>query len=233
MENIMKNIIINNIKNTMKQTSLIFALSLCSLLVAQEADMQDAKELQESNTKEVTIKQDSMMEEMERENEYILIPSLGYSSLGVTTGLDFMYRKSNGFALLTNLNFAVPTVNLGGAIFTSELYFGYALRKNSFYVSFLSGLWVGGGTHFVAWEEHPARDKFMNGRLLVLPSLMMTFALRNDFMYFFNDKLGLHVCHTHGFGFYTHAVAMDRRNYSKDLTRYYSFMVKLGLAIRV
>lgn len=216
-----------------KKINLIFVMSvfLCSLIFSQEGSVQEVDGMQESNKQE-NIKKEYINEGVQ-ENEYILIPSLGYSSLGVTTGLDFMYRKENGFACLTNLNFSVPIVKLGGAIFTSELYLGYALKKNSFYVSFLAGPWVGGGTSFVGWSDHPRRKQDMNGRLLTIPSIMITFALRNDFMYFFNDKFGLHFSHTHGFGFITHAVAMDRRNYPKDLTRYYAFMVKLGLAIKV
>jgi len=217
-----------------KKINLIFVLSifLCSLIFSQENEMQEVDGMQERNKQE-NIKKEYVNEDNADENEYILIPSLGYSSFGVTTGLDFMYRKENGFAFLTNLNFSVPTAKLGGAIFTSELYIGYALKKNSFYVSFLAGPWVGGGTSFVGWDDHPRRKEYMNGRLLVIPSIMITFALRNDFMYFFNDKFGLHFSHTHGFGLCTHGVAMDRRNYPKNLTRYYAFMVKLGLAIKV
>ena len=220
------------LKNSMKITSLIFVLSLCSFIFAQENEMQDIREIQESNTTK-HIKHDNIAEDEHEESEYILTPSLGYSSLGVTTGLDFMYRMQNGFAVLVNLNFSVPPINLGGAIFSSECYLGYTLKKNKFYVSFLAGTWLGGGAYFVAWNNSPSRKDFMNGHLQTVPSLMITFALRGDFTYFFNDKLGLQFSHAHGFGLLTHAVAMDRRMYPQDLTHYYSFMLKLGLAIKV
>ena len=86
---------------------------------------------------------------------------------------------------------------------------------------------MGGGAYFVAWNNSPSRKDFMNGHLQTVPSLMITFALRGDFTYFFNDKLGLQFSHAHGFGLLTHAVAMDRRMYPQDLTHYYSFMLKL------
>jgi len=228
-------------KNTMKKVSCVFVffMFVSVFIFSQESKIQEDREMQESAVRKENINKDYRQENSAdkqdaeiSENEYILIPSLGYSSLGVTTGFDFMYRH-NGLAVLTNLNFSVPITNFGGALFTSELYIGYALKKNRFYASFLAGTWVGGGTFFVGWDDHPRRKEAMNGKLLTIPSIMLTFALRGDLMYFFNDKLGLHFSHTHGLGYYTHAVAMDRRNYPASLTRHYVFMIKLGMAIRV
>lgn len=224
---------------TIKKVNLIFVFLffVCSLTfsqenVVQEVDEDETNTVQEETTKKTAYKEDKTGNE-ETGEEYILLPAIGYSSLGVTTGLDFMYRKQNGFAALTNLNFSVPLSNLGGAIFSSELYLGYTLRKRSFYASFLAGTWLGGGVHFVGWDDHPRRKEYMNGRLLTIPALLLTFAVRNDFMYFFNDKLGLLFSHAHGLGAYTHGVAMDRKNYPAYLAYPYVFMLKLSLAIRV
>lgn len=248
---IMQNVVKMANLRRLAKTHLIFLFLLCciSFLLSEENSMNDArevnKEMQESDTKEENNINNSIEEDQKGEvaneeqsvevleNEYILIPSIGYSSLGASVGLDFMYRKPNGFALLTNLNFSVPTVNFGGAIFSTELYIGYSLKKNKFYTSFLLGTWLGGGSAFVEFVNHPLRKAYMNGDLRVIPSLLFTFALRGDFTYFFNDKLGFNISHAHGMGVFTHAVAMDRRRYPSYLNHYYIFMLKVALAIRV
>ena len=208
----------------MKKTILfLIFLFVCLFIFSQESE---GEELVENNTKKINMKENT-----QEANEYMFVPTFGHSSVGITTGLDFIYRKSNGFTIVTNLNLSVPeTAEMGGIIVTSEYYIGHTLKQGNFYASLLAGTWLGGGVSFHGYDSR-MRNGSSTRKLIAQPEIIVTIALRGDYTFFFNKKLGIHFSHAHGFGPAGVAFAMDARNYPK--ARLYSFMLKLGLAIKV
>ena len=168
------------------------------------------------------------------ENEYFLSPTLGWGPVGAVASLDFMYRKYNGFAMFVNFNLAVPFAPKGGIVTFSELYFGYSLKKGNFYATFAGGLWAGGGLGFYRYKTE--RDKkyeierplaFGNDSPTTLYVLTM-FALRNDYTYFFNEKIGINASHTHGFGLSACRWILDDNN-----LYVYNFLLKFGVTFKI
>lgn len=169
------------------------------------------------------------------ESEVILIPSIGFGALGADTSLDLMYRSHNGFAMFMNLNLAIPLTPMGGVIGTSEAYFGYALKKENFYFVLTAGTWLGGGVSFYGHSTYVYKKEFMSCPLDVRYSILVMFAIRNDFTYFFNEKLGLSISHTHGFGLHASPWLLNYVKHDSHEPDFYvySFMIKAGLAIRI
>ena len=145
-------------------------------------------------------------------NEYFLSPTLGWSPIGAVTSLDFMYRKHNGFAMLINFNLAIPFTPKAGIITFPELYLGYSLKKGNFYATFTAGLLAGGGL----------------GSAPVSISVLILFALRNDYTYFFNEKVGITASHTHAVG-----LNMIRWILDDDNLYLYNFLLKLGVTFKI
>ena len=111
------------------------------------------------------------------------------------------------------------TNKLGGIIAHQELYFGYALKYNNLYVALAGGIWGGAGVTFYKLEE--------NSNLKTEINFLILFGIRNDYMYFFNQKIGFSFSHTHGFGVHYGRWVLD------DRIRYYSFLIKTAVAFRI
>lgn len=162
-----------------------------------------------------------------KRNEYIIMPMIGFGVMGTTTGFDFFYRHSSGFALFCNLNISIPTARMAGLLVHPELYLGYSLKRGNFYANFTAGAWGGGG--FYPYDYRLKRN--VHGELVAkredFPIFMGFFGIRNDYLYFFNDKLGINFSHTHGFGIYV------GRWFTYDIMVSYGFMAKMALAIRL
>ena len=159
-------------------------------------------------------------------NEYFLSPSLGWGPVGAVTSLDFMYRKHNGFAMFINFNLAIPFTPKAGIVTFSEIYFGYSLKKGNFYATFAGGFMAGGGLAFYRYEK-TKRLGFGNEASTSLYVLAM-FALRNDYSYFFNEKVGINISHTHGLGLITCRWILD------DEHMYiYNFLIKVGPTFKI
>lgn len=222
----------------MKKTSLILFFSVFSLFVfSQEQNLLDAKTNSIKETKVSQTKENDPKNFNNKENDHIFIPTLIFSRLGVGAGVDFMYRKRNGFAMFINLNLAVPfTAPLGGIIATTEVYFGYAIKKGGFYAVFSAGPWVGGGVSFYAYTSPENREAWMRGPFEAYTSIMFALSFRNDFMYFFNSKVGINFSHTHAVGAHTADWGDDLMviHYKgNSMISLYYFMLKLGIAIKV
>ena len=222
----------------MKKIFLTLVFSIFSLFVfSQEQDIPNTKT---SDIKKVETSQENSTQNFDDEqNDYILIPTLGFSRLGVGAGLDFMYRKENGFSMFVNLNLAVPLppmASLGGFIATTEVYFGYAIKKGGFYAVFSGGSWMGGGIIIEGYATHGSKEFLMHGPLNAWNSIMFALAFRNDFMYFFNSKVGINFSHTHAVGAHIASWKNDLMaiNYNgQRLIVPYYFMLKLGVAIKI
>lgn len=222
----------------MKKAFLALFLSIFSLFVfSQEQDVSNTDDIREA--KLFQDQGDGRRDFDNEQNDYILIPTLGYSRLGANTGIDFMYRKENGFAMFINLNLAVPLqpiAKLGGLIATTEVYFGYAIKKDGFYAVFSAGPWIGGGVTIHGYAKHTSRDFFMNGHLEAFPSIMFALSFRNDFMYFFNSKVGINFSHTHAVGAHIsswHSNFMVVNYKGSDFISPYYYMLKFGVAIKL
>ena len=161
-------------------------------------------------------------------NEYFLSPTLGWSPIGAVTSLDFMYRKHNGFAMLINFNLAIPFTPKAGIITFPELYLGYSLKKGNFYATFTAGLLAGGGLAFYKYQktEYPGYGGL--GSAPVSISVLILFALRNDYTYFFNEKVGITASHTHGVGLNLIRWVLDDEN-----LYLYNFLLKLGVTFKI
>ncbi len=161
-------------------------------------------------------------------NEYFISPTLGWGPVGVVTSLDFMYRKYNGFAMFINFNLAMPFTPRIGIVTFSEFYLGYSLKKGNFYATFTGGLWAGGGLAFYKKERttYPSYGGLdaTNTNIFVL----MLFALRNDYTYFFNEKVGITASHTHGVGLNLIRWVLDDEN-----LYLYNFLLKLGVTFKI
>ena len=162
----------------------------------------------------------------ERE-EYFIYPTLGFGATGATTGFDFMYRAPNGFALFCNLNLSIPIAPMAGIVVHPELYIGYSLKHNDFYVSFAGGMWGGMGVAYYGYDL----SKDAHGKTVVKESRGMEFmallGIRNDYMYFFKEKVGFNFSHTHGFGVHYGRWVLE------DIINYYSFLIKMSIAFKV
>ena len=169
------------------------------------------------------------------ESEMILIPSIGFGAVGVNTSLDFMYRASNGFAMFVNLNLASPLTPMGGLIGFSEAYFGYALKKEGFYFVITAGTLFGGGASFYGYSNYLYKKELMSCPLDARYSILVMFAIRNDFTYFFNEKIGLSLSHTHALGLHQSPWLLRYVNHDsrKPDFHIYSFMIKAGVAVKI
>jgi hypothetical protein len=162
------------------------------------------------------------------ENEYFLSPTLGWGPVGATASLDFMWRLHNGFAMLINFNLAIPFTPKGGIFPFSELYFGYSLKRGNFYATFAGGLMLGGGLGFYRYEKWVYPGYIGVGSSPVSIFAMALFAVRNDYTYFFNEKVGIIASHTHGVGFNGFRWILD------DKKLYlYNFLLKIGATFRI
>lgn len=169
---------------------------------------------------------DSAVEVSPKKSEYFLMPTLGFGPLGVNTSLDVMYRHQSGFGMLINFNIAVPLAPYGGIIPSSELYLGYVLKKGNFYTSFVAGIWVASGVSFYG-EEVKKRAGNRDVSIILGAAVLGMVAVRNDYIYFFNDKVGINFSHTHGLGI------QYSRYFIYDEPQIYSFWLKMGVAVRI
>ncbi len=160
-----------------------------------------------------------MEESQEKISECFIYPTLGWGAVGINTGFDFIYRHKSGFALFCNSNISFPLNKLGGIIAHQELYFGYALKYNNLYVALAGGIWGGAGVTFYKLEGNSNLEKGIN--------FLVLFGIRNDYMYFFNQKVGFSFSHTYGFGVHYGRWVLD------DRIRYYSFLIKTAVAFRI
>lgn len=160
------------------------------------------------------------------EDEYFLSPSLGWGPVGAVTSLDFMWRCHNGFAMFINFNFAIPFTPKAGVITFSEFYLGYSLKKGNFYATFTGGLLAGGGLAF--YKRKRTRDLGFGGEAHTSLFVLTLFALRNDYTYFFNEKIGITASHTHGVG-----LNMIRWILDDDNLYLYNFLLKVGISFKI
>ena len=162
------------------------------------------------------------------ENEYFLSPTLGWGPIGVLSSLDFMYRNRSGFAMFINFNIAVPLTPKGGIVTFQEFYLGYSLKKGSFYATFAGGLWAGCGLGFYTQDRtiDPSYGGIDSDRTSLF--VLTLFALRNDYAYFFTEKVGITVSHTHGVGLNMIRWIVDDKN-----LYIYNFLLKIGATFRI
>jgi len=169
----------------------------------------------------------SAQEVEEKTSERFLSPTVGFGAPGASTGVDFVYRHSSGFVVLCNLNVSIPIAPMAGFVIHPELYLGYSLKRNNFYVSFAAGLWAGGGMSFYGYESH----RNVHGGSDLTPESAInaigTFGVRNDYMYLFNEKMGVTFSHTHGFGIQV------GRWFLEDSFSFYTMMLKFGVTFKV
>ena len=159
---------------------------------------------------------------IEKRSEHFVAPTVGFGAPGVNVGVDYTYRHSSGFAVFCNANFSIPIARMAGIIFHPEIYLGYSMKRGNFYVSFGAGVWGGGGIAFYGYGPYSGNTSGINFVEVDFGML----GIRNDYMYFFNEKMGLSFSHTHGLGIYFGRWFMD------DQISYYNMQVKLGLAFR-
>ena len=188
----------------MKKFFLVIALSalFCSVVCAKGGDEEDSR-------------------------EYFIYPTLGFGAIGATTGLDFMYRAPNGFALFCNLNLSIPLTPMAGIVVHPELYIGYSLKHNNLYVSFVGGIWGGMGVAYYGYELSRDVHGKVHARANGYEEFLALFGVRNDYMYFFKEKVGINFSHTHGFG------AHYGRWVLEDIINYYSFLIKMSVAFKI
>jgi membrane protein len=160
-------------------------------------------------------------------NEYIISPFIGFGAIGVTTGFDFMYRHRSGFLTLLNLDISVPVSAMGGLAGQGELLFGYSIKRNNLYVGFSAGFWGGAGATFSGYELSYKYDPKGKVKLQHYPVFLILLAIRNDYTYFFNEKVGITASHSYGVG--VHAGSWI----TFDLLSMFSFMAKVGVAFKV
>ena len=162
-----------------------------------------------------------------RKSDHIISPFIGFGAIGFTTGLDFMYRHRSGFLVLFNADVSVPMSSMGGIVGGGELLFGYSIKRNNLYVGFSGGFWGEGGVTFhgynLSYKYNPKGDI----ELINYPAFLILFAIRNDYTYFFTDKIGITASHSYGVG--VHAGSWI----TFDLLSMFSFMAKVGVAIKI
>jgi len=163
----------------------------------------------------------------EESSERFISPTIGFGAPGVSTGVDFMYRHKSGFVAICNLNVSIPISPLAGFIIHPEFYAGYSLKRNNFYASFSGGLWAGGGMSFYDYRlvKNEKGDRNLEPEWDI--AVIATFGIRNDYMYFFDDKMGITFSHTHGLGIHA------GRWFLEDTFSFYTMMLKLGVTFRV
>lgn len=157
----------------------------------------------------------------EKRSEHFIAPTLGFGAAGVSTGFDYMYRHYTGFTVFCNANFSIPVARMAGIVFHPEIYLGYSIRRGNFYVSFATGIWTGGGVAFHTYGTYLRSDTNFE------PTVFGMLGIRNDYMYFFNEKMAISFSHTHGLGVYY------GRWFTEDFISYYNMQVKFALAFRV
>ena len=177
--------------------------------------------LQFSYTEEV-----SSNKELQK-NDYIISPFLGFGAIGVTTGIDFMYRHRSGFLVLFNLDASAPVSAMGGIVGGGELLFGYSIKRNNLYVGFSAGFWGAGGTTFIGYNLSYRYNPNGQIKLQYYQVFLILFAIRNDYTYFFNNKVGITASHSYGVG--VHAGSWI----TFDLLTMFSFMAKVGVAFKI
>lgn len=162
-----------------------------------------------------------------KENEYIVSPFIGFGAIGVTTGFDFMYRHRSGFLVLCNVDVSVPIAKMSGILGGGELLFGYSIKRNNLYVGFSAGFWGEGGVAFqgykLSYKYNPSGDV----ELRYYPAFLALFAIRNDYTYFFNDKVGIQASHSYAIGL--HFGPWIRY----EMMTMLSFMAKVGVAFKI
>ena len=160
-------------------------------------------------------------------NDYIFSPFVGFGAIGVTTGLDFMYRHKSGFLTLFNADISVPVSAMGGIVGEGELLFGYSIKRNNLYVGFSSGFWGGGGITFLGYDLSYTYNPKGVLELKHYPVFLVLFAIRNDYTYFFTNKVGIMASHTYGVGMHVGSWI------TFDLLTAFSFMAKFGVAFKI
>ncbi|MGP1521561.1 MAG: DUF2715 domain-containing protein [Treponema sp.] len=170
---------------------------------------------------------DTSFSSTETKNEYIISPSIGFASIGFNTGLDFMYRHRTGFLVLCNLDVSVPITAMGGIVAAGELLFGYSIKRNNLYVGFSGGFWGGGGESFQGYELSYKYAPSGKITMTHYPAFFNFFAIRNDYTYFFTQRIGITASHSYGIGI--HAGPWI----TFELLTMFGFMGKVGVAIRV
>ena len=160
-------------------------------------------------------------------SERFLSCTLGFGAPGVGTGLDFVYRHRSGFTFLSNFNVSIPIAPMAGFFLHPEFYAGYSFKHNDFYVSFVGGLWVGGGANFNGYELR--MNEYGKSDLIPIsaPVVIASFGLRNAYMYLFNGKMGITFSHTHGLGIHV------GRWFLEETFSFYTMMLKFGLTFKV
>jgi len=154
---------------------------------------------------------------------HFLIPSIGYDSFIIANtgylGLDYMYLRSNGFALYFNNAFLFGTaegstgsrnhygseryVKYPALAYTFELLFGYSGKIGAHRIGFGLGFQGAYGTIM----EYGA------------------FAMRFDYSYFFKDNLGINVSLSDGVGF-TEGMGANAESINR-------FSLKVGMSFKL
>lgn len=160
-------------------------------------------------------------------NEYIISPFIGFGAIGVTTGFDFMYRHRTGFLLLCNVDISIPVSGIGGIIGEGELLLGYSFKRNNLYVGFSGGFWGGGGVAFHGYKLSYTYDTKGEINLKQYTAFLALFAIRNDYIYFFNDKIGITASHSYAVGLHFGPWI------TFESMTMFSFMAKVGVAFKI
>ena len=159
--------------------------------------------------------------------EYIITPFIGFAAIGVTTGFDFAYRHRNGFLLLCNVDLSIPISGRGGFLGGSELLFGYSIKRNNLYIGFSAGFWGEGGTSVQGYRLSYSHNPQGIVTTEYSPAFLAVFAVRNDYTYFFTEKVGIAASQTYGVGLHFGPWL------TVDLMTTFSFMAKVGVAFKV
>ena len=160
-------------------------------------------------------------------NEYIISPFIGFGAIGVTTGFDFMYRHRNGFLVFCNFDVSLPVAKIGGILGGGELLFGYSIKRNNLYVGFSAGFWGEGGVAFQGYNLSYTYNSAGKLELKYYPAFLTLFAIRNDYTYFFNDKIGIQASHSYAVGFHFGPWI------TYEMMTTFSFMTKIGIAFKI
>ena len=160
-------------------------------------------------------------------NEYIISPFIGFGAIGVTTGFDFMYRHRTGFLLLCNLDVSIPVSGISGIVGEGELLLGYSIKRNNLYVGFSGGFWGGGGVAFQGYNLSYTHNPKGEIELQYYPVFLALFAIRNDYTYFFTDKIGITASHSYAIGIHFGPWI------TFDSMTMFSFMAKIGVAFKI
>jgi len=157
----------------------------------------------------------------EKSDEHFIVSTVGLGAPGVSIGFDYIYRHRTGFLIFCNLNISIPISRKAGIIFHPEIYLGYSIKYENLYVSFGTGFWGGGGFVFYAVPDSQISGVDWED------TVFWMVGIRNDYIYFFNKKMGFSFSHTHGLGIY------NGRWFTENDLSYYSMQLKFGLAFRI